>query len=95
MFTHETLNKLRREHVTISPSQALAAALKQDKAEARIFNVGQLLGLDWKLGVSLSASSCPKLQSPFVTLRIRTRDGSGVLQTKCVELTLDEFNVSE
>ena len=86
---------MRRGQVTICFPQALATALKKDEAEARIFNVGKLLGLDWKLGVSLSASSCPKLQSPFVTLRIRTRDGNGVLQTKCVELTLDEFNVSE
>ena len=74
--------------------QALSTATKKDSSESTIFNVGQLLGLDWKLGVSLSASTCPKLQSPFVSLRMRTQDGSGTLQTKCLELTLDEFNVS-
>lgn len=58
-----------------------------------VFNIGQLVSLDWKLGVSISSSQCQNLMTPFVTLTFRVVDANGSVTTQEIELTYSEFQV--
>lgn len=54
-------------------------------------NVGQLVGLEYKLGVAVASSSCSELLSPFVILVFQVVDMNGSITTQRVELTYSEF----
>jgi hypothetical protein len=60
-------------------------------APKQAFNIGNLVKLEWKLGVSVASSSCSSLLAPFVTLLFQVKDGNGDISTQRVELTLAEF----
>ena len=47
--------------------------------------------LKWKLGVSISSSSCSNLSSPFVSLSFKIRDSNGTSTSHTTELTYSEF----
>jgi len=54
--------------------------------------VGKLTDLQWKVGLSLSSSSCRQLMSPFITITVITvTDSSGNLTSRSMELTVAEF----
>lgn len=55
--------------------------------------VGQLLSMEWKLGVALKSKNCAKLNSPFVTLHMTTMDSAMKKTSWCFELTIPEFKV--
>ncbi|XP_076446633.1 COMM domain-containing protein 6-like [Babylonia areolata] len=53
--------------------------------------VGQLLDLQWKVGLAVSSDDCHSLNFPFVTLTLKTSDASGQHHCHTVELTLTQF----
>lgn len=55
--------------------------------------VGQLLSLEWKLGVALKSKNCTKINSPFVTIQMVTLDSMNKKSSWCFELTIPEFKV--
>ena len=55
------------------------------------FSIGQLVSLDWTLGMSMASSQCDSLLCPFVRLTLQVADADGAVQTQNVELTYDEF----
>jgi hypothetical protein len=57
-----------------------------------ILNVGKLLRMDWKAGVSVQSSQCKALKVPFVSLVLHVLEG-GRVAAHPVELTIAEFQV--
>lgn len=60
-------------------------------AVERAFSIGELVGLEWKLGVAIASSRCQNLSAPFVELIFRVADRNGMVSTQHVELTYLEF----
>ncbi|KAG5833113.1 COMM domain-containing protein 6 [Anguilla anguilla] len=56
-----------------------------------MITVGQLVDLQWKLGISISSDSCRSLNSPYVTLLLKTADTSGQVSCKSFEMTISQF----
>ena len=54
----------------------------------------QLVSMDWKLGVSISSSSCRALNSPHVSLLLKVADPGGSVQQHSAEMSVSEFQVS-
>jgi hypothetical protein len=82
-------------------AQLLAACFTQYQsqaaatpAETRTLNIGQLVSMDWKLGVAVQSSNCKALRVPYVSIVMRISDQEG--NTKCcpMELTVPEFQAS-
>jgi len=63
-------------------------------AQAKVFNVGQLLDFEWKLGVAVESNNCKKLNAPFVSILLRTLDDNGKVVSHAFELSFPEFQVS-
>ncbi|XP_065885609.1 COMM domain-containing protein 6-like [Dysidea avara] len=61
--------------------------------QRRMLNIGQLASMEWKLGVSMSSSSCRALNSPYVTLMftVVTDMVSGTTKQYSVELDMQQF----
>jgi hypothetical protein len=72
--------------------RAQAAALLA-VAQTKAFAVGQLVSLDWKLGVAAEASTVAHVDTPYVTLALRVADPSGAVTATSVVLTVSEFKV--
>ncbi len=64
-------------------------------AAATGLRLGQLVALDWKVGVGLASSDCAALGAPFVSLKLRVADASGKERTHALELTLEQFRELE
>jgi hypothetical protein len=62
-------------------------------AQAKVFNVGQLLDFEWKLGVAVESSNCKALNAPFVSILLRTLDDNGKVISHAFELSFSEFQV--
>ncbi|KNC47112.1 COMM domain-containing protein 6 [Thecamonas trahens ATCC 50062] len=60
-------------------------------ATAKEIHVGELLSLDWKVGVSVASSTCSSLNTPFVTLLVRVADADGVITSRACELSIAQF----
>lgn len=60
---------------------------------SRIFSVGQLAKLDWKLAVATQSDSCQTLASPYVAAVFHVSQPDGTLVAYPVELSLAEFHV--
>jgi hypothetical protein len=54
-------------------------------------SVGQLVSMDWQLGMTMSSSSCRSLHSPYLTLQLNVADPSGSLIQRTLQLTIAEF----
>ncbi|XP_060563437.1 COMM domain-containing protein 6-like isoform X3 [Ruditapes philippinarum] len=59
-----------------------------------VLGVGQLIDVQWKVGMAMSSDTCRQLNSPFVTLTLTVADAGGNLKTHPLELTMDQFRVS-
>jgi hypothetical protein len=60
---------------------------------SEVLSVGELVAMDWKVGVAVESNLTKKLLSPFVTLKLRIRRTDGEVDTHCVELSIPEFQV--
>ncbi|XP_028289541.1 COMM domain-containing protein 6 isoform X2 [Parambassis ranga] len=62
----------------------------QQEAQAML-SVGQLVDLQWKLGMSVSSDTCRSLNSPYVSLLLKVVEPSGQISQKCLEMTVPQF----
>jgi hypothetical protein len=82
--------------LTSSPATAAAAggddgAVTTTTTASQVLRLGQLVGLDWQLGVGIASSHCGKLNSPYVSLSLSVADAAGVLRVHPLEMTVPEF----
>ncbi|XP_018599053.1 COMM domain-containing protein 6 [Scleropages formosus] len=67
-------------------------ALVHSYQEAQIMmSVGQLVDVQWKLGMAVSSDSCRSLNSPYVSMLLKIAETSGQISTKCFEMTVPQF----
>ncbi|KAL4604981.1 COMM domain-containing protein 6 [Arapaima gigas] len=60
--------------------------------EAQIMmSVGQLVDVQWKLGMAVSSDTCRSLNSPYVSMLLKIAETSGQISTKCFEMTIPQF----
>ncbi|KAJ8256096.1 hypothetical protein COCON_G00199600 [Conger conger] len=71
-------------------SEQGASVCGHQEAQAML-SVGQLVDVQWKLGMAISSDSCRSLNSPFVTLLLKVADSSGQISSKSFEMTIPQF----
>ncbi|XP_038056334.1 COMM domain-containing protein 6-like [Patiria miniata] len=57
----------------------------------QLLSVGQLVDMQWKLGVAMTSDVCRSLNSTFVMMSLKVADPSGQVTTKSLEMTVAEF----
>uniref|UniRef100_A0A7M4FLG8 COMM domain-containing protein 6 n=1 Tax=Crocodylus porosus TaxID=8502 RepID=A0A7M4FLG8_CROPO len=63
--------------------------------EARnMATVGQLIDIQWKLGMAVSSDSCRSLKYPYVTMTLKVAEPSGQITSKSFEMTMPQFQAS-
>ncbi|XP_061580637.1 COMM domain-containing protein 6 [Cololabis saira] len=71
-------------------SEHRAAVHAQQEARAML-SIGQVLDLQWKLGMAVSSDSCRSLNSPYVTLLLKILKPSGETSQRSFEMTIPQF----
>ncbi|XP_067890424.1 COMM domain-containing protein 6 isoform X1 [Heterodontus francisci] len=56
-----------------------------------MLTVGQLVDLQWKLGMAVSSDSCRSLNHPYVTMMLKVADPSGEIISRSFEMTVPQF----
>ncbi|XP_061827858.2 COMM domain-containing protein 6 isoform X1 [Nerophis lumbriciformis] len=56
-----------------------------------MLSVGQLVDMQWKLGLAVSSDTCRSLNSPFVTILLKIAEPSGQINQKAFEMTVPQF----
>lgn len=78
----QMLHKLWTEHI----------ALVQFQQEGKVMlSIGQLVDIQWKLGMAVSSDTCRSLNSPYVILMLKVADPSGLICQKYFEMTIQQF----
>ncbi|XP_003383596.1 PREDICTED: COMM domain-containing protein 6-like [Amphimedon queenslandica] len=54
-------------------------------------SVGELVSMDWKLGVAMSSNGCKALNVPYVTLQLKVMESPGEVKVHSIELSLKQF----
>lgn len=62
----------------------------QQEVQATL-SIGQLVDLQWKLGMAVSSDTCRSLNSPYVSLLLRIAEPSGHVSQRSFELTVPQF----
>lgn len=63
-------------------------------AEATIksmVTVGQLVDLQWKMGMTVSSSNCKSLNCPYVTVTLKVAETAGQITNKSFEMSIPQF----
>lgn len=58
---------------------------------SHIFNINQLVDMDWKFAVTASTSNESQVGHTFLQLKLVLNNGSNQCKNVCVELTLPQF----
>ncbi|KAG5283182.1 hypothetical protein AALO_G00039230 [Alosa alosa] len=56
-----------------------------------IANIGQMVDMQWKLGMAVSSDMCRSLNSPYVSLLLKIADASGEVSYKSFEMSIPQF----
>ncbi|KAA0715689.1 COMM domain-containing protein 6 [Triplophysa tibetana] len=54
-------------------------------------SIGQLVDMQWKLGMAVSSDSCRSLNCPFISVLLKYMDTSGEMSYKSFEMTVQQF----
>ncbi|XP_055071250.1 COMM domain-containing protein 6 [Misgurnus anguillicaudatus] len=54
-------------------------------------SIGQLVDMQWKLGMAVSSDTCRSLNSPFISVLLKYADTSGEITYKSFEMTVQQF----
>ncbi|XP_031442418.1 COMM domain-containing protein 6 isoform X2 [Clupea harengus] len=54
-------------------------------------SIGQMVDMQWKLGMAVSSDTCRSLNSPYVSLLLKVADTSGEVSYKSFEMTIPQF----
>ncbi|KAL4230715.1 COMM domain-containing protein 6 [Mactra antiquata] len=85
MFSESTLTSL----CTVWSKQG--PIMMSSGLSEHILGVGQLLDIQWKVGVAMCSDHCKQLNSPFVTLVLTVSDTRGNIKSHTLELTMEQF----
>lgn len=78
----QVLHRLWSEHGALVHAQQEAHAM---------LSIGQLVDMQWKLGMAVSSDTCRSLNSPYVSLRLKIVEPSGQILHKSFEMTVPQF----
>ncbi|XP_055004705.1 COMM domain-containing protein 6 isoform X2 [Boleophthalmus pectinirostris] len=56
-----------------------------------MLSIGQLVDMQWKLGMAVSSDTCRSLNSPYVMVMLKVADPSGQICQKSFEMTIPQF----
>lgn len=61
--------------------------------QQRMLNIGQLVSMEWRLGISMSSNTCRALNSPYVTLVFTVVNDvvTGTTKKYSMELSMQQF----
>lgn len=80
--TLQVLHRLWSEHgALVHAQQDVQATL----------SIGQLVEMQWKLGMAVGSDTCRSLNSPYVTLLLKIVEPSGQISQRSLELTIPQF----
>ncbi|EGG15371.1 COMM domain-containing protein 6 [Cavenderia fasciculata] len=63
----------------------------QTSFKVKVFNIGQLVDFQWKLGVSVSSNHSQELNVPFISVFIKVLNSNNDISSHSFELTVPEF----
>ncbi|XP_071779671.1 COMM domain-containing protein 6 [Centroberyx gerrardi] len=67
-------------------------ALVHAQQEAQdMLSIGQLVDMQWKLGMAVSSDTCRSLNSPYVSLLLKIAEPSGQIRQRSFEMTVPQF----
>ncbi|XP_037646601.1 COMM domain-containing protein 6 isoform X1 [Sebastes umbrosus] len=56
-----------------------------------VLSIGQLVDMQWKLGMAVSSDTCRSLNSPYVSLLLKIVEPSGQICQRSFEMTIPQF----
>ncbi|KAJ4933679.1 hypothetical protein JOQ06_030503, partial [Pogonophryne albipinna] len=71
-------------------SEHSASVRAQQEVESAL-SIGQLVDMQWKLGMAVSSDTCRSLNSPYVSLLLKIVEPSGQICQKSFEMTIPQF----
>ncbi|KAJ0005467.1 hypothetical protein NQD34_015361 [Periophthalmus magnuspinnatus] len=78
----QVIHKLWSEH-------SAEVQLQQEAKE--MLSIGQLVDMQWKLGMAVSSDTCRSLNCPYVMVMLKVADPSGQICQKSFEMTIPQF----
>lgn len=78
----QVLHKLWSEH---------GSDVKLQQEAKGMLSIGQLVDMQWKLGMAMSSDTCKSLNSPYVMVMLKVADSSGQICQKSFEMTIQQF----
>ncbi|XP_034418089.1 COMM domain-containing protein 6 [Cyclopterus lumpus] len=67
-----------------------ASVHAQQEVQATL-SIGQLVDMQWKLGMAVSSDTCRSLNSPYVSLLLKVVEPSGQIRHRSFEMTIPQF----
>merc|ERR1712167_57470 len=71
--------------------QSKGETLVKTDAVREMLKVGQLMDVDWRVGVALESSECKDLREPYVTLVFQVGSDASTIESETVELSVAQF----
>ncbi|XP_047456098.1 COMM domain-containing protein 6 isoform X1 [Mugil cephalus] len=56
-----------------------------------MLSIGQLVDMQWRLGMAVTSDTCRSLNSPYVCLLLKIAEPSGQIYQRCFEMTIPQF----
>ncbi|KAM6955585.1 COMM domain-containing protein 6 [Lycodopsis pacificus] len=78
----QVLHRLWSEH---------GASVHAQQEVQAMLSIGQLVDLQWKLGMAVSSDTCRSLNSPYVSLLLKIVEPSGQICHRSFEMTIPQF----
>ncbi|XP_031725991.1 COMM domain-containing protein 6 [Anarrhichthys ocellatus] len=78
----QVLHRLWSEH---------GASVHAQQEVQAMLSIGQLVDLQWKLGMAVSSDTCRSLNSPYVSLLLKIVEPSGQIYHRSFEMTIPQF----
>ncbi|XP_040004829.1 COMM domain-containing protein 6 isoform X1 [Xiphias gladius] len=78
----QVLHRLWSEH---------GASVHAQQEVQAMLSIGQLVDMQWKLGMAVSSDTCRSLNSPYVSVLMRIVEPSGHICQKSFEMTVPQF----
>ena len=89
LATHTSLQETASTVIT-GCWQSKGESLVKTDAVREMLKVGQLVDVDWRVGVALESSQCKDLKEPYVTLVFQVKSDAS-MESQTVELSVAQF----
>ncbi|XP_028992243.1 COMM domain-containing protein 6 [Betta splendens] len=78
----QVLHRLWSEH---------GALVHAQQGVQTMLSIGQLVDMQWRLGMAVSSDTCRSLNSPYVSLLLKVAEPSGQICQRSFEMTIPQF----